>query len=64
MLPTPPAAPVTSTGPASGMMPASSSVMTHSMAVRPAVPIVIALRASSPSGMGTSHSGLARAFCA
>ena len=42
MLPTPPAAPVTTTSPLSGLQPCSSSAMTLSMAVKPAVPIAIA----------------------
>ncbi len=41
-LPTPPAAPVTITGPFAGATPCSSSAMTQSMAVYPAVPIAMA----------------------
>ena len=42
MLPTPPAAPVTTTSPRSGPRPCSSSATTQSMAVNPAVPIAMA----------------------
>ena len=34
--------------------------MTHSMAVRPAVPKVMAVKLSMPSGMGVNHSALTR----
>ncbi len=64
ILPTPPAAPVTSTSPRSGVTPCSSRASTDSMAVNPAVPMAIVSRALSPSGTFTSHSLLSRAFCA
>ena len=54
--PTPPAAPVTTTGPSPGCTPAVSSSITHSIAVNPAVPIAIAVRALIDSGRRTSHS--------
>ncbi len=60
MLPTPPAAPVTSTSPPASM-PWRSSAITHSMAVKPAVPMAMACRGLMPSGSFTSHSDLARA---
>ena len=57
MLPTPPAAPVTSTspapGPASGASPCFSRAMTASMDVKPAVPIAMAWRAVRPAGRRT-----------
>ena len=62
--PTPPAAPVTSTGPWPGCIPWSSSAITASMAVKPAVPTAIAWRAVMPWGSGTSQSALTRAFSA
>ena len=58
------APPVTSTGPLSGVTPWSSSAMTASIAVKPAVPTAIASRVERPSGNGTSQSALTRAFCA
>ena len=64
MLPTPPVAPVTSTVPASGVMPWSSSASTDSAAVYPAVPISIDSRAVSPSGSGTIQPAGTRATCA
>ncbi len=54
---------MTSTSP-SGLSPCSSSAMSASMAVNPAVPRVIAWRGVIPSGMGTSQSALTRAFWA
>ena len=62
MEPTPPVAPVTSTGPPSGFMPAVSSLCTHSAAVKPAVPRIMLVRASSPSGIGTAHPAGIRIF--
>ena len=61
MEPTPPDAPVTSTGPAAGERPASSRAITASIALNPAVPMDIASRAPSPSGSGTSQSPFTRA---
>ena len=63
-LPTPPAAPVTSTGPLFGVTPCRSSASTHSMAVYPAVPIAIASAAENAAGFCTSQSPLTRAICA
>ena len=62
--PTPPAAPVTTTGPLFGDRPCFSSASTASIAVKPAVPIAIASRADRPSGRRTSQSPLTRAFSA
>jgi hypothetical protein len=65
MLPTPPDAPVTSTSPLfSGFRPCSSSAISASMAVKPAVPIAIACLSVIPGGSGTSQSALTRAFVA
>ena len=50
MLPTPPLAPVTSTGPSPGRRPCRSSAATDIAAVNPAVPIAIASRAVRPGG--------------
>ena len=61
-LPTPPAAPVTSTSPSPGFRPCSSSAMTASIAVKPAVPIAIARLLLSAAGSATSQSPLTRAF--
>ena len=63
-MPTPPAAPVHRTGPASGVRPSRSSASTHSIAVSPAVPISIVWRVESESGTFTNHSDLTRARCA
>ena len=63
-LPTPPAAPVTSTSPASGLSPCRSRAITASIAVNPAVPIAIARRALSRSGRRTRYDALTRAFSA
>ena len=62
--PTPPVAPVTSTGPPSGVTPCRSSRATDSAAVNPAVPIAIACRAVIPSGKGTTQSAGTRAYSA
>ena len=62
--PTPPVAPVTSTGPVPGCNPARSRASTDSAAVYPAVPTSIAARASSPLGMGTTHPAGTRACVA
>ena len=64
MLPTPPVAPVTSTGPPSADTPWRSSRATESAAVKPAVPIAIACTGDSPSGSGTTHSDGTRAYSA
>ncbi len=60
MLPTPPVAPVTTTGPRSGVIPACSSASTDCAAVNPAVPSAIASRGLKPKGNGTNHSAGAR----
>ena len=62
--PTPPVAPVTSTGPESGVMPCSCRAITDSAAVKPAVPTTIASRVVRPSGSATSHSAGTRAYSA
>ncbi len=64
MLPTPPVAPVTRTSPRSFVRPRRSSAITQSIAVKPAVPMVIASRVVMPSGRRTSQSPRRRAFCA
>ena len=56
-----PAAPVTSTSPSVGETPPSSSAITASMAVNPAVPTLIAHTASVPAGSGTSEAAGTRA---
>ncbi len=56
MLPTPPVAPVTATGPWSGRSPCRSSRTTPRAAVKPAVPRAIASNSDSPSGSGTTQS--------
>src|SRR5690606_15889062 len=56
-LPTPPVAPVTRTGPSSGVRPWSSSVTTLSAAVNPAVPMVAASSELSPSRRTTQSAG-------
>ena len=53
--PTPPDAPVTSTGPSPGRRPRSSSAWTLIAAVNPAVPMAIASRAVRPAGSGTTQ---------
>jgi hypothetical protein len=60
-LPTPPAAPVTRTGPRSGVTPWSSRARTHSIAVYPAVPMAIVCAAVNAAGFGTSQSPGTRA---
>ena len=60
--PTPPVAPVTTTGPMSGRWPFSSIRWIASAAVKPAVPSSIALRSVRPSGSGTSQSAGSRSF--
>ena len=57
-LPTPPAAPVTSTSPSAGFTPCFCNAMTHSIAVYPAVPIAKACLAVKPFGNGISQSAL------
>ena len=47
---------MTTAGPRSGDAPARSSAASASAAVSPAVPSAIAVRASRPSGSGTSQS--------
>ena len=61
--PTPPAAPVTSARPWAGTTWASSIAITQSIAVRPAVPIDIAVSALMPFGRFTSHSERTRWRC-
>ena len=53
--PTPPDAPVTSTGPSPARRPRSSSATMLIAAVKPAVPIAIASRDVRPSGIGTTQ---------
>src|SRR5579883_2983335 len=53
-LPTPPAAPVTSTSPMPGLRPCASSAATAIIAVKPAVPIAIARLVESAAGSFTS----------
>ena len=53
-LPTPPLAPVTTTGPSPGRSPWRSSAATDIAAVKPAVPIAIARARVSPAGSGTT----------
>ena len=55
MIPTPPVAPVTSTFPASGVMPLSNSLFTQSPAVRPAVPSTIESCKDKPTGNLVTH---------
>ena len=59
--PTPPVAPVTSTGPSPGRSPARSSASTDSAAVKPAVPIIIAVLLVMFCGMATNQSAGMRA---
>ena len=54
--PTPPVAPLTITGPLSGVIPAASIASSEIAAVSPAVPSTIASSALMPSGAGTSQS--------
>ena len=61
-LPTPPVAPLTSTGPRSGRWPFSSIRSTASAAVNPAVPIAMLSRSESPSGSRISQSPGARTY--
>ena len=56
MLPTPPVAPVTATGPLPVRKPLRSSRTTDSAAVKPAVPRIIASRRDSPAGSRTTQS--------
>jgi hypothetical protein len=55
---------VTSTSPSPGFTPWRRSAITHSAAVKPAVPIVIACRVEKGSGSASSQSDFKRAFCA
>ena len=64
MEPTPPVAPVTSTGPSPGSSPWRSSRAIASAAVKPAVPIAIACVVLIPSGSGTTQSSGTRAYSA
>ena len=64
MLPTPPVAPVTTTGPRAGVWPLCSMRWMASAAVKPAVPSDIALKAPRPGGMGITHSPFRRAYSA
>jgi hypothetical protein len=61
MLPTPPEAPVTTTGPSPGASPFCSSRWSESAAVNPAVPTMAAWRVLRPVGNGTTHSAGTRA---
>src|SRR5262245_3985584 len=62
VLPTPPLAPVTSTGPSPGRRPRASSAATDIAAVNPAVPTAIASRALNPSGSGTTQPAGSRVY--
>ena len=62
--PTPPDAPVTSTGPSPGSNPCCCSAATDIAAVNPAVPTSMAVRGSSPSGMATTQAPGTRASSA
>ncbi len=62
--PTPPVAPVTTTGPLPGARPLSSIRTMPSAAVKPAVPSAIASNRSSPSGSGTTQPAGTRATSA
>ena len=62
--PTPPVAPVTRTGPESGVTPWSWSAITESAAVKPPVPTTIVSRVLMPSGTATSRSAGTRAYWA
>ena len=59
--PTPPVAPVTTTGPLSGVVPLRASASTASAAVKPAVPIAIASNVVSASGIRTTQADGTRA---
>ena len=61
MEPTPPAAPVTTSSRSVFSVPWSWSASTHSAAVKPAVPMAIEVRASSPCGMGSTIDSFTRA---
>ena len=64
MEPTPPEAPVTSTGPSPGTRPWRSRRWRERAAVKPGVPMIAAWRAVRPSGSGTTHSDGTRAYSA
>ena len=64
ILPTPPEAPVTAIGPPAGDWPLCSRRWMASAAVNPAVPSAMAVKASSPSGIGITQSPGTRANCA
>ena len=55
IVPTPPVAPVTITGPPDGVTPFRSRSTTESAAVKPAVPIVITSDMLIPAGTGTTQ---------
>ena len=61
-LPTPPVAPLTSTGPWSGRWALSSIASTASAAVNPAVPIAMLSRSVMPSGSRMSQSPGTRTY--
>jgi len=63
MLPTPPEAPVTTTSPPPGFKPCSSRAITDSIAVNPAVPIIIDSLSVILTGRRTSVSDLTRFLC-
>ena len=64
MLPTPPVAPVTMTGPRCGVRPFRSKSAMDIAAVKPAVPSAITSNALSPCGIGTTQSAGTRTYCA
>ena len=55
MLPTPPVAPVTATGPSLGLAPNFSSFWMHRAAVKPPVPYVMASLRFRVGGQGTAQ---------
>jgi len=63
-LPTPPVAPLTTTGPLAGVRPFSSMRTMPSAAVKPAVPSAIASNSERPAGSGTTQSAGTRAYSA
>ena len=63
-LPTPPVAPVTTTGPLPGAWPFCSMRWMASAAVKPAVPSFIASMALMPSGSGITQSPCRREYSA
>ena len=64
VLPTPPEAPVTRTGPASGVRPKRLRRSSESTAVKPAMPMMAAVRGGISSGSGTTQPAGTRAQAA